>query len=192
MSRLLKPQVGYSRLLLSDGTELSHTEGVLNVAGDFGGNLQVGGEDVDADNPVHVSLVSPTTLAVTDNNGSLTVDAVDLDIRALDQTVDSVKCYKPTNSDTLVENTSLTANTGTTALDCQYCRYISVAGVVDGAVELEFQISDDNSSWWGTGTKLVITEAGSFHSNFETNFRYVRMMPSANVTTATVVMSCSG
>jgi hypothetical protein len=195
--------MGYSRILLSDGAELSHTDGVLDVGvasmananhDDFqvNANLQISNSDVAEGNPVHVALVSPTTLAVTDNNGSLTVDATDLDIRALDYSTDAVKSLPQLNSDTLVGNSSMSENTGTSSLDCIYCRHISVAGSVDGAVTLEFQVSDDDTVWFGTGSQIIVPEAGSFHANFETSFRYVRLIPDANVTTATIIMTCSG
>jgi hypothetical protein len=187
-TRLLRPQVGYSRILMSDGAELSHTNGVLNVAGSFSvGNLQVNDSDVGEANPVHVALVSPTTIAVTDDGGSITVDASALDIRALSSGTDSVSVVPQSNLATLYNNGLTGADSS--ALDKQNCKDVSFVGTVSGAVTFDIKVGQDGTNYFNSGTQIVVGGAGSFHANFKTMFRYVRLSPSVSVT-ATVLGSC--
>lgn len=205
-SRLLKPQTTYSRILLSDGSTLSHTDGKLNVTGEFTtGNLQVNGADVSDVNPIHVELVGPSSIAVTDNGASLTVDASaldiralttddqvtvsasDLDIRALDYSTDAVKALPHINSAVLY--TSEATSSVSASFDTIYCKTVSFAGVVSDAVTFDIEVSSDDSNWYSSGTQMIMSVAGDFHATFETAFQYVRLNPSGSVT-ATVVASC--
>jgi len=199
MTRLLSSNESYTRLMTSDGESISHTNGVLEVSvasltnsnhDDFqvNANLQISNADVGELNPVHVALVSPSTIAVTDNNSSLTVDATDFDIRALSYSEDAVKALPQTNDATLYNNI-LTEN-DSASIDSLYCRLISFVGEVDGAITFNIEISTDNTQFYGSGTQIIVSGAGEFHANFETAFRYVRLAPSVDTVTATIIASC--
>lgn len=227
-TQLLRPQTGYVRLLASDGTALQHSSGVLSVGASFSGdvqssvhdnflcnaNMMVGDADVGAGNPVPISdnggsltvdasgldiraLDSATdSVAVTASSldiralttsDEVTVSATDLDIRALSSASDSVSVVPQSNSATLYDNASTSGDS--TALDKQNCKDVSFVGTVSGACNFDIKVSQDGTNYFVSGTQIQVAGAGSFHANFRSMFRYVRLSPSANIT-ASVYGAC--
>jgi hypothetical protein len=189
MTKVLNSNETYVRLLDAAGNRINLSSGSVPVSGTFAAsNLKVNDSDVGELNPVHVALVSPSTIAVTDNNSSLTVDATDLDIRAIDYATDAIKALPQTN-DAVLFNNILTEN-DSASIDSLYCRLISFVGEVDGAITFSIEVSTDNTQFYASGSQIIVSGAGEFHANFETAFRYVRLAPSIDTVTATIIGAC--
>lgn len=108
-------------LRASDGTLLTHTDvggkKALDVRVAEGINVEVDLSHVDdsvaiGDGTDLLEINADGSINITDNGGSLTVDAVDLDIRDLDAAQDSVASWTHDGTGTAITSTVVGADTG--------------------------------------------------------------------------------
>lgn len=189
---------------LSDGVDLINitAAGELNVLATAQPGIDIG--DVTINNGSGASAVN-----IQDGGNSLTVDAIDLDIRNLSHTQDSVEIGDGT--DFLEINTdgsinvkpvpigthgnawnaaTVSSGNNSAVIDCQYVRTISIFGNSSNNLNpMRVQASMDNTNWYTLTTFAIST--GNFGTTIDFGARYLRLQ-SGQGTNFTVTATVAG
>lgn len=184
----------YSRILSSNGSPITSTDGKLNVNAD----VTIAGVCTDAT----VSAMSnklPASLGIKNSAGSLSivpssdsafnVTASNLGIRSLTNAdvVTSEIAKVPITSGILWDNKDTKTNGNSKVGDVQYSSKISIYGTVSGVTTLIVAVSDDGTNWYASETsynvplEAIVSGSANFHMFFQTGCRYIRLISTNDV-----------
>ena len=198
----------YSRILGSDGSTCSVTNGKLDVnatvtmdikslatestLANINGKLPMLGQAA-ASGSLSIVQCSdkPFNIRSLTSADTVTVIATDLDMRLLTNTdvVTNEMTKIPITSGTLWNNEKVISGNSSLLCDIQYCSKVSIFGSADKATTLSVEVSSDKINWYNIGISYkIISLSSQFHMFFETGCRYVRLTSSGD---STITAFCS-
>lgn len=96
-------------------------------------------------------------------------------------TVSTSIASKPSVSATLWNAATVIANDTSSIIDIEHCQHIDIIGSTDGAVNIDVQLSHDNTNWYA-GPQLIVPGAEEFYASLTIGAQYLRLKVDAGVT----------